>query len=136
MQRAYRIELQVLTSNHPHASITVMGTFGVVAMNAARLRRIVANLLRYVPDPPKPEARPTASFAGLKVGQRITDNGDRQWLVASTDSQGADLVFAQANHEGMGGRVVGDVLRLEDRNWKAAWSRVRAPRKPRKEKTL
>jgi hypothetical protein len=124
-----------------------MGTFGVVAMNAARLRRIVANLLRYVPDPPKPEARPTASFAGLKVGQRIEPSpGVPMMLEGSKEGLTAHEVMALTSHEpweviatdsqGATVRCNGVKKRIEDRNWKAAWSRVRAHRKPRKEKTL
>jgi hypothetical protein len=89
-----------------------------------RLSLIVSNLLRHVPDPPKPIARPTASFAALKSGQRLCKD-ETEWLVAETDSQGATIVCLV----GGGSYIIGDVQRLEDRNWRASWSRVRAPRK-------
>lgn len=83
-----------------------------------RLRRIVANLLRHVPDPPKAEPRATASFAGLKVGQRLRDALGYEWVVTSTDSQGYEVLSD-----------AGTRARFESREWKEHWSRVRAPRK-------
>ena len=101
-------------------------TKGILSTVTDRIARIVRNLLRHVPDPPKPIARPAASFAGLKVRQRLqsvqADIAKIPWEVLAVDSQGATIA------------VVGTkapVHRIESREWAAVWSRVRAPRKPR-----
>ena len=94
----------------------------------SRLSRIVRNLLRVVPDPPKPIPRATASFAGLKVGQLIVNELDRRiFEVTNTDSLGADLTYYGKLPDSI--EHSREQRRLEDRNWRASWSRVRVPRK-------
>ena len=91
-----------------------------VAEDAARIDRIVRNLLRHVPPPPRAEARPTKSFATLRAGQHIREAGrDTVHVVVDTDSQGATLRPLEG----------GAAFRLEDREWKQQWSRVRKSRK-------
>lgn len=82
-----------------------------------RLDTITDQLLRHVPDPPAPVARPTGSFAGLRPGQRLADKPTgAAWTVLRVDSLGATITDGTFEH------TVG-------REWRDAYVRARTSRK-------
>ncbi len=96
----------------------------MTSMSTYDLDRLVANLTAPVPKRVRPPAKPQASWATLKVGQRLRAlvavkpyAARTLFVVRETDSDGATLA---------------PKLHLTDRDWREKFERVRTPSKRRK----